>query len=379
MSYMIKAALAFILLAGVVGSRTDRPRRWTRCSLVAVLATLIAGCGMTNEEWRDSNKYEALGMRLLAKGSVALPGAGYSEKYGRGFTDLCIAVFESGKGLYYIRTGFDELTLYKPGQGIYANLRLDVGGDCLAAPLIGTGNSDAHYYVVVHPSLQAIFDNVAVNPTAFLDVVNAGPPYFESPKYPGYRRVSESNRKLPKQKDGHGWVGLRLVRDELLTLTAVDVAPNIATLRNNAYASEAKAKADAEAKDARAANLDAQRRAAASRAAALFGEAAQFPKSLGQTVCSADNRIAQVEQVSGGRIQLSMRGRALGQKYMDEVRGPFKFGAPWTSNYAEMLAGEIVADPHFLFQGFPDLKFARASGSFWDEARYWGVCNYRIS
>ena len=136
---------------------------------------------------------------------------------------------------------------------------------------------------------------------------------------------------------------------------------------------------DNQAVEAKIAERDARRRAAADRARARFEAASIAPKQLGQTVCSSDNRVAQIENISGGNVQLSMRGRALGRRLMDDIRGPFTFGGPWTGDLAARLSGDIVADPNFLFQGFTELNFAPASGLIWDDSRYWGVCDYRLS
>lgn len=119
-----------------------------------------------------------------------------------------------------------------------------------------------------------------------------------------------------------------------------------------------------------------------------FQAAASAPKTLGATVCSADNRLGYIEQVAGARIRLSVKGRAVSGR--DSIYahgnplGPFKLD---TSRLRlEDRIGrdganiEVpVLDPHYLFKPLPTVRIGPIdTGELWDDARYWGLCHWRV-
>ena len=118
-----------------------------------------------------------------------------------------------------------------------------------------------------------------------------------------------------------------------------------------------------------------RRAAAAERARQRFLAAASVPKKIGGNVCSADNRLAQVEQISGSRINVSVRGRALGHAFQAGDGGPFNLDPNWGRG---INLEDIVLDRYFLFQGIFKLNFLRIDQRLWAESSEWGECGYAV-
>lgn len=105
-----------------------------------------------------------------------------------------------------------------------------------------------------------------------------------------------------------------------------------------------------------------------------FMEAAAVPKRTGMTVCSTDNRVGYVREIDGPRIQLVVRGRAVGNHGDFGPFGPFGT-ALFERREADPYA---ITDPYFLFLPLPGaVKFVRLEESLWDLGRLWGACGYR--
>lgn len=80
---------------------------------------------------------------------------------------------------------------------------------------------------------------------------------------------------------------------------------------------------------------------------ARFKAGAAAPKSIGQRVCSRDNRFGWVEQIAGDRIKVALEARMIGESdyYLFGIRS---------------LLGEVPM-----------------SGQIWDESAQWGLCEFR--
>lgn len=120
-----------------------------------------------------------------------------------------------------------------------------------------------------------------------------------------------------------------------------------------------------------------------------FQSAAVAPKTVGASVCSADNRMGYVEQVAGSRLKLLLRGRAVAARNAinghGNVLGPFKLDTDRlsmddeTSPESSMI--ELpVTDSYYLFKPHRNVQIAStasSSGTIWDDSRYWGACDWR--
>ena len=129
----------------------------------------------------------------------------------------------------------------------------------------------------------------------------------------------------------------------------------------------------------RQANLAAEQR---------FSALSNAPKSTGMTVCSQDNRLGYVEQMSGGKIKILVKGRAVAER--DAVYGhgnplgPFKVDTS-SLNY-ELALGEHgkrlelpVLDPLYLFKPHRGVRIAPLNpGQIWDDSGYWAACDWRV-
>lgn len=135
------------------------------------------------------------------------------------------------------------------------------------------------------------------------------------------------------------------------------------------------------AEQVRQANDDAER---------LFQSLSAATKSVGSTVCSADNRIGYVEQIAGPRLKILLRGRAVAQRDAvyghGNALGPFrvdKGGLSMEDTISpDSAAIELpVIDPNYLFKPHRTVRIAptaSSSGTIWDEARFWGGCEWRV-
>lgn len=122
----------------------------------------------------------------------------------------------------------------------------------------------------------------------------------------------------------------------------------------------------------RAAQAQAARIEIENAAAARFRGAVVGAKPVGATVCSADNRVAYIEQVAGQRIKLTVSGRALGTYDEFGRFGPYSLMSP------PGQTPQIIEDAHFLFHPLPrPVRLSSETAVIWDESRFWGVCDYR--
>lgn len=135
--------------------------------------------------------------------------------------------------------------------------------------------------------------------------------------------------------------------------------------------------ADVQKTEQRAAQARAVRLEISNSAAARFRAAAAAGKSIGSTVCSADNRVAYIEQAAGSRIKLTVRGRAMGTYGEFGKFGPHSLVSP-TGQYAMNTTPQPIDDAHFLFHPLPrPVQLSREPQVIWDEASFWGACDYR--
>lgn len=148
------------------------------------------------------------------------------------------------------------------------------------------------------------------------------------------------------------------VRPQTQALVAADVA--------------AVQKTEQRVAEARAARMQIENAAAARFSAAVAAE-----KPVGSTVCSADNRVAYIEQVAGPRIKLTVRGRALGTYAEFGKFGPHSLmSAP--EQYAAQGTPQQIDDANFLFHPLPrPVRLSSEPQVIWDESRFWGACDYR--
>ena len=134
--------------------------------------------------------------------------------------------------------------------------------------------------------------------------------------------------------------------------------------------------------------FSAQVRQANLAAEELFSALSRGSKSTGMTVCARDNRLGYVEQVSGSKIKILVKGQAVAER--DAVYGhgnplgPFKVDSS-SLNY-ELRLGEHgkhlelpVLDPLYLFKPHRTIRIAPINpGQIWDEGRYWATCDWRV-
>lgn len=120
-----------------------------------------------------------------------------------------------------------------------------------------------------------------------------------------------------------------------------------------------------------------------------FQAAASAPKTIGASVCSADNRLAYVEQISGTRIRLQLYGVAVARwsDALDKANplGPFDVDR---SSVGFVLPSALdsqgiklpVMDRFYLFKPHTTVQIQPYTGSgtvLWDESRFWGTCGWR--
>lgn len=224
------------------------------------------------------------------------------------------------------------------------------------------------FYVFNHPYFIEAFDNAESDPEAFFAKVQYGPPYFA----PDQRRDGEytASRSRREPVSPHFYA----IADQLSSLTAAGLISQIDLVRRIL---------SPEAVAARRANTIADNRTAANNRAAIaeaarqaFLSAAARAKQVGATVCSADNRVAYVEQVAGDRVKLTVRGRALARQEQFGALGPFK--VVFSSSLGTAYDEQPVGDPHFLFNRLPGpIRLTTESAVLWDASQFWGECEYR--
>lgn len=335
---------------------------------VAVLALGCsgAGCGLIEVRPEQLTSGE-LGFKTVA----SKPGVNWQ----------CQSLAVRGD-LLVILTG-QKIILYKKGEGIFYHVAKGPSGNTQAQALAWAKDPDACskwnlanwlptqsgvYYALNHPSLIQTFDNAETDPQKLFSRITEGPPYFSrNGEIDGYSTISNT-RRGPASKFFFE------VANEMDGLRARDLYPGIETIRSS-LTPQAVAKAKAER--AAEGQLAVQKRRDAMNAArASFERAANQAKGVGMTLCSQDNRIAQVEQVAGARIKLLLRGRALGRYGEFGEVGPHRLGFAQDSDEAH--AARPIQDDYFLFNPLSgSVRISNGSDVFWDESRYWGVCDYR--
>ncbi|WP_421793752.1 hypothetical protein [Hydrocarboniphaga effusa] len=149
------------------------------------------------------------------------------------------------------------------------------------------------------------------------------------------------------------------------------------------------ARANAKAEDARKRVQFRQSVAEAnSTADRSFAALSATQKNVGSTVCSRDNRIGYVEQATGAKIKVLLRGRAVAQRDAVFGRNPLgPFEVDKTGLSFEQVHGpnsgniELpVIDPNFLFKPHQTVRIAPVAASqIWDESRFWAPCAWRVS
>lgn len=121
-----------------------------------------------------------------------------------------------------------------------------------------------------------------------------------------------------------------------------------------------------------------------------FAAKSATSKTVGETVCSTDNRLGYVEQVSGSRIKVLIKGRAIASRNDTpglrdrNPLGPFKLDTSGLSGYDTIgrQGADIevpVIDSHYLFKAHQTVRIgASSSGQIWDDATFWGACDWRF-
>lgn len=133
------------------------------------------------------------------------------------------------------------------------------------------------------------------------------------------------------------------------------------------------------------AELNRKRQAAQESARAAFYATSARPKMLGDTVCSPNNFVGSVEQISGDRIQVSVRGRAAypdkGQ-YAPEPHGPFHVEDWNPIRVADgMFTKDLypISDKYYLFHPIESVTFAEARDLRWELKSDWAQCSYKVT
>jgi hypothetical protein len=164
-----------------------------------------------------------------------------------------------------------------------------------------------------------------------------------------------------------------------------------APARAQLVAQQQRSQAEAARLDQRARTQEFRARVQTANRAAeqQFQAAASAVKGVGASVCSADNRLAFVEQISGTRIRLQLYGVAVARwSALDNANplGPF---AVDRSTVEFVLPSELdsqgielpVTDRFYLFKPHTTVQIQPYTGSgnvLWDESRFWGTCDWRV-
>lgn len=304
-----------------------------------------------------------------------------------------MAGFDRGNGLLYVVQDGRVVTLYKPREGILTTIGLTSPGAgpsaCVETPLTGSTSRGSRVYAIAHPEFQALFDNMASNPTAFVNATAAGPPDYTSNGTFKSARTLIAGPELKVEK-GLGYIGIAHARDQLLAMRAEDVSPQVALIRQSAAGAEGRAQQRAAAIRTANAEFAAAKRAAAQAARDQFSRASHSPKSIGQSVCSVDNRFGYVEAASGSKIKINVRGRAAAKR--DDAFEPTSPHGPFEVDRSRLSMEDRIGsqgsdlmvpvrDAYYLFHPLPTLALAPfdAAGMVWDEGSYWGECGWRFS
>lgn len=275
-----------------------------------------------------------------------------------------------------------SITLYRKKEGVFIHGIMNKQGmtpsqvqasfenpeACAGWNLANWQVIDREFYVFNHPYFIEAFDNAESDPQAFFAKVPYGPPYF-TPEHrmDGEYTVSRSSRKAISP---HFYA----VADQLSSLTAAALISQIDFVRQVMSPDAVAARRAKTIADNRTAATN--RAAVAEAARQAFVSASARTKQVGTTVCSADNRVAYVEQIAGDRVKLAVRGRAVAREEQFGALGPFKVG--FRSSLGTVHDEQPVEDPHFLFNRLPGpIRLTTETAVLWDESQFWGECDYR--
>lgn len=276
----------------------------------------------------------------------------------------------------------ETITLYRKKEGIffYGNMNQEFltksakqqlfedPDACLRWNIANWKVSDARYYAFNHPYFIELFDNAEADPQAFFAKVPYGPPYF------GWSGTRDGASVVSYASWTPADLRFEAIANELSTLKANTLFTGMDEVRRSlspqgvAAARTQRIAENRSAAGRRSANLQAARQA--------FSAAAMRAKSVGATVCSSDNRIAFIEQISGDRIKLSIRGRAMARYHKFGELGPYDLDMD-PGNFGMYDEGRIE-DPYFLFYPLPGpINVSRAPEVLWEDGNSWAACDYR--
>lgn len=346
------------------------------CGLV--LASIAATAGAFDRDsytlvYHQSGKLESSYVQGSAKRSGR---AEYATAAVGGFS-----IF-TGNGLYYF-VERDTLTIYRPGEGMYVVLRIDprsIGDDVDGTRVVdfsrarGVNNASPRVILIRHPDVIGIWDRALKHPEGWLSSFggpSGGRTHFNNYKGDTYYLTGIT---IPVDSSGKR-ATFEAAENFLSRQTAAAAKEDIVSVRAHAaQADNRQAQKDA-AKEARAQQAQSRLQEIASQAERRFQQAVSTPKSIGATVCSADNRIAYIEQMAGPRIKLTLRARAVGSYREFGEFGPYDIVEP--DVVAHGNSGPI-RDANFLYHPLSkQVRISSLTDVIWDESRYWGVCDYR--
>lgn len=261
-------------------------------------------------------------------------------------TERQIQIYIPGKGLTYTAP-FTRTTLT---TGVYGGQRASGGNACLLdSKGWQTGEFRSVSYVA-QPEIRKLLDEAfdatgATQPTTMQFDRSTLVGLFAGgiPAYVLGSLVSVSDRNLEEAKG------------RLLELSISSIADDVDSAESKDRA-RVQAASDAKLGIARAQEREwARERAMAEEAQQNFTARAAKPKSIGQTVCTEDNRVAFVEGAAGQRIQVRIVGEVLNNEFGSlKANGLFRGDVP--GNYKIVNGGRIL----------------------WDDAFHWGACDLRI-
>lgn len=336
----------------------------------------------------------AIRMTLTAAAAgLALTGCGLAPKHvtstDLGFTVVdtkpakhlrCQRLSVRGDVLAYVSG--ETITLYRKKEGIFfygkmnrkyltesANKQLYESPDaCFLWNIANWEVTDARYYAFNHPYYIDLFDKAEQDPQKFFNEMPWGPPYF------GYRGTRDGEQVVSYASWTPANTSFEAIANEISTLQANKLFQGMDDVRRYlspaglAAAKAQRAASNQAAAERKNANLQAARQA--------FTAAATSAKSVGVTVCSADNRIAFVEQISGSRIKLSILGRAMARLRKYGELGPYD--VIQDPNNSGMYDEGLIVDPYFLFYPLTGtISVSKAPETLWDDGSSWARCDYR--
>lgn len=315
-------------------------------------------------------------VRGYVPGSVTGTGKGYhATTASRGFS-----VFSANGLIYFVERG--TVTIYRPGEGLFTRVQYD--SKRIEEDVDGTKTVDFRRWpagaprnapivmAIRHPNIIAAWDGALSDPLSWLSnygvstkshfvTYKGGRLYVDGPRV----NITRSGRTAP----------FDAAEQFLLTATATTAVPTIASVRSDAAQWDARSAQQSAAASAREVAAKQRREAIVAQASQRFLEASKAKKEVGTTVCSSDNRWGYVEQISGPRVKILLRGRAIGSYGDFGDYGPYSTGDVQSTDAGEF---NTIEDPNFLFRPINrNVRFANLSDVIWDESRYWGLCSYR--